>query len=204
MKNNHMTKKREVWWSIIIYEPDQSYQVMLSFSWSLLGFNPTFSSLLSLPLLLLIQKVSSVIFLLLHLKTEPPFSSFSMSPLISLLCLLCSPQKTFWISSIIHQPLLPNGLAPLHHQDSFIFQKHPASLSFSMPFKSFFIPQVPTYIPFPILYFLFSFFAFPIMVLMPSWLHHMEKMICIQMVMHGHANVGPRKNLGDWWGLTEV
>ena len=33
---------------------------------------------------------------------------------------------------------------------------------------------------------------------------HIERMTCIQMVMHGHAKVGHRKNLGDWWGLAEV
>ena len=38
-------KKREVWWSVIIHEPDQSYQVILSFSRNLLGFNPTSSPL---------------------------------------------------------------------------------------------------------------------------------------------------------------
>ena len=33
---------------------------------------------------------------------------------------------------------------------------------------------------------------------------HIERMTCIQMVMHSYAKVGHRKNLGDWWGLAEV
>ena len=48
-------KKKKVWWSIIIDEPKQSYQVMLPLSRSLLGFKPT-SSVHSTSLNLLFSK----------------------------------------------------------------------------------------------------------------------------------------------------
>ena len=73
--------------------------------------------------------------LLLFFSSQPFFLSylvfsffFFLSQSLPLyLSSVCStlPKKSFFfsISSTIHQSLLPNGLPPLPHQDSFIFQK---------------------------------------------------------------------------------
>ena len=61
-------------------------------------------------------------------KTSPVKSSFFLifllcSYYISLRPTLLFSKKTFWISSIIHQPLLPDGPSPLPHENSLILKK---------------------------------------------------------------------------------
>ena len=70
-----------------------------------------------------------VFFLLLGFSSAPP-KNRTFLPQVSQCLLLylfsaCSafPKKTFWIPSIIHQPLIPDGPAPLPRKNSVILKK---------------------------------------------------------------------------------